>query len=369
MMYMCFSDLIFHVCFAEEARRADFMNSICTKTCNQAVSRANLFDDLMQLYADEAIATEYPMFIKFLSEPAVDCGGVSRDMLSEFWEQAYIKLFDGSRLLTPSIEPHCSSTHLKVIGRILSHGYLCTGFLPTRVALPALMGMLLGPGVEVGGKVYLEAFLDYVSEVDRFTINQALAVTGSTFPDSLKERLIEILSAFNCRQVPTPETLRQTLLQVSKYVFQSKPMLAICEINSGIPEVHKPFWSPKITDDVCALYRCMSVTPSKLLALLQEPIFSNKAEATVFGYLQQFIGNMSVEQARSFIRFVSGSTSCMTNRLEVQFNTLSGLSRRPIAHTCSSTLEIPSTYDSYPEFEKEFNLIISNKLSMTMDAL
>ena len=103
------------------------------------------------------------------------------------------------------------------------------------MALPALMGMLLGPGVEVRGKVYLEALLNYLSEVDRFTINQALAVTGSAFPDSLKERLIKIMSAFNCRQIPTPGSLRPTLLQVSKNVFQSKPMLALSEINSGIP--------------------------------------------------------------------------------------------------------------------------------------
>ena len=86
---------------------------------------------MIQLYADEAIASEYPMFINFLGEPAVDCGGVSRDMLSGFWEQAYVKLFDGIRLLTPSIEPQSSFIDLKVIGRILSHGYLCTGFLPT----------------------------------------------------------------------------------------------------------------------------------------------------------------------------------------------------------------------------------------------
>lgn len=125
---------------------------------------------------------------------------------------------DGSQLLTPSIEPHSSSTDLKVIGRILSHGYLCTGFLPTRVALPSLMGMLLGPGVEVGEKVYIGAFHDYLSEVDRYTTNQALTVTGSIFADSLKEQLIEIMSRFNCRQVPTPGTLIKTLVQVSKYL-------------------------------------------------------------------------------------------------------------------------------------------------------
>ena len=50
----------------------------------------------------------------------------------------YMKLFDGSRL-TPSIKPHCSDINLKVVGRILSHGYMCTGFLSADVALPALM--------------------------------------------------------------------------------------------------------------------------------------------------------------------------------------------------------------------------------------
>ena len=78
---MCFRSHS-HICFAEETRRTEFMNNIRTKNCNQSVSRANLLEDLMQLYADEAIASEYPMVTKFLGEPAVDCGGVSCDMLS-----------------------------------------------------------------------------------------------------------------------------------------------------------------------------------------------------------------------------------------------------------------------------------------------
>lgn len=64
------------------------MNNIRTKNCNNSVSRANHFEDLIQLYVDEAIASEYPMFTKFLGGPAVNCGGVSRDMPSAFWEKA-----------------------------------------------------------------------------------------------------------------------------------------------------------------------------------------------------------------------------------------------------------------------------------------
>ncbi len=48
-------------------------------------------------------------------------------------------------------------------------------------------------------------------------------------------------------------------------------------------------------------------------------------------------------------------------KLEVQFNMLSGLARRPIAHTCSNILELPATYQSYPEFMKEFQQVLSDE--------
>ena len=108
----------------------------------------------MQLYADEAIASEYPMVTKFLGEPAVDCGGVSCDMLSGILAASLHEAV-WWQLTTTSIEQHSSSTDLKVIGCI------CRMVTYARnLRQPALMGMLLGPGAEVGGKVYLEAFLD-----------------------------------------------------------------------------------------------------------------------------------------------------------------------------------------------------------------
>ena len=87
----------------------------------------------------------------------------------------------------------------------------------------------------------------------------------------------------------------------------------------------------------------------KVLAFLDEPIFMNKAESVVYRYLRQFIRNMSLEQVRVFLRFVSGSSVCTAEKLEVSFNSLAGLCRRPIAHTCSNCL---ATYTTYPEFEQ-----------------
>ena len=241
-------------------------------------------------------------------------------------------------------------------------------------AFPALAGMLLGPRVKIKAPLLLEAFIEYLSEVDRGVLKEAIALsragTCSTFSATLKESLLSVLSVYSCRQVPTPDNLHSTLMQVAKYVFRSKPMLSVTEIHSGIPQEHKDFWCSKTVDDVYALYQCMSVTPSKLLQLLEEPIFQNKAEASVYTYLRQFIGNMSLQQSRAFLRFVTGSSACTAGNLEVQFNSLSGLSRRPIAHTCSNCLELPSTYTSYPELEKEFHVILSDEeFSWVMDAL
>lgn len=76
---------------------------------------------------------------------------------------------------------------------------------------------------------------------------------------------------------------------------------------------------------------------------------------------------MSLEQVR---RFVTGSSVCIAGKLEVEFNGFTGLARRPIAHTCSNCLELSAAYTSYPEFEREFQLILSNEtFTWVMDAI
>ena len=46
--------------------------------------------------------------------------------------------------------------------------------------------------------------------------------------------------------------------------------------------------------------------------------------------------------------------------ITVTFNNLSGIARRPIAHTCDCCLELPSAYTSYLEFEHEFNAVLAD---------
>ena len=59
----------------------------------------------------------------------------------------------------------------------------------------------------------------------------------------------------------------------------------------------------------------------------------------------------------------------MPDRVVVTFNALSGEMRRPIAHTCSNTLELSCTYTSYQELKRELNLVLQNPLSFFMSML
>ena len=146
----------------EETRRTTFMETISTGPCIHTVNRSTLYDDVLRLYKEECIATEYPMHMKFKDEQGVDCGGVSRDMISAFWEEAYRKMFDGSTLLTPTVAPHTDvSAVFPSVGRFLSHGFLCTAHLS------CFAGMLLGVGMKIESSVLLDSFMDYTSEVDR----------------------------------------------------------------------------------------------------------------------------------------------------------------------------------------------------------
>ena len=111
----------------------DRVRYLMTLDPNEASLRSvHVFVDVLKMYSDKAILREYPLHMEFEGEMAVDQGGVTRDMYSAFWEECYSTVFDGSTLLVPMLSPQTDVTVLPVVGSIISHGYLVSGFLPVR---------------------------------------------------------------------------------------------------------------------------------------------------------------------------------------------------------------------------------------------
>ena len=70
---------------------------------------------------------------------------------------------------------------------------------------------------------------------------------------------------------------------------------------------------------------------------------------------------MNGENMQKFLRFVTGASVAVCAMITVEFNSLSGLARRPIAHTCLPMIELSICYDTYVKFAREFEKILAEE--------
>lgn len=200
----------------------------------RTISRSNIFDHVMDLFSDESFLKEYPLHIKFEGEVAVDLGGVRRDMLSGYWEEAYKRFFDGSTLLIPTVHPNIDVSLLSKLGVILSHGYLVCGFMPTRIAFPSVACILLDTSITIPTKILVESFTECLS-VHEAAILKHVLTSSTTFSNAEKDTLITVFSHYGCRSCPTPENIHSLTTNTARIELQMKPMAAYSMIASGIP--------------------------------------------------------------------------------------------------------------------------------------
>ena len=325
------------------------------------VARGDVFDGVMQLYNDRAtsVILEYPMFVKFLGEAAVDEGGVQRDMFTAFWDRCYSLLFDGCSTLVPMLHPQMDLMEFVTVGRVMSHGYLATGILPDRIVLPVLIVALLGPGTVIPDYIFIETFMDFLSITERLTLRKAMDSTDNNFQPELLNQLVCILSRFGCRQLPTPLCLLKMIVQAAKYEFVIKPAAVLSLLHSGVPSIHQPFWKNKSVQDMYTLHCSLVATPEKVIAFLESDPCS-QAQECVYNHLVAMLGSMQSTELRLFLRFVTGCSVCVTPKITVTYNSLSGPARCPIAHTCDSTLQLSVFYRNYDDFNDDFKVFLSS---------
>lgn len=316
------------------------------------------------------VIKEFPFRIEYLNERAVDTGGVCRDMFSGFWEEAYVKHFDGDRLLVPAINANCEMAKFPILGAILAHGFFACNFLPMRLGFPMIGSVLYGPNVQISDKMFLESLIDFVSVDDGCILHEATASCAATdFQPILKSRLIEMLGNLGCRKIPSPSNLKQLVISIAKYQFFVKPLGIIYTLRSRVPVGYHKFWTQLTVEKLFSLYQILNAKPSSVIKLINEPELMNASENRVYNYLVSFIHNMKSSELREFLRFVTGSSVLISKPIIVDFNNLTGLARRPISHTCNCTLELSIPYAMYPEFEQEFLAVFQNELSWQMDAI
>ena len=156
--------------------------------------------------------------------------------------------------------------------------------------------MLIGPPVKLSDEMLMDSFVDLVSAYERTTLQEDLQVsltnTHISYMPVLLDKLVDILSQFGCREVPTPLNLPQLVLRIARHEFMVKPLGALYARNSGVPENHRGFWNTFSVQELFTLYTSLNATPCTVIARIEVPEQNNSAQARVFGYLIRYIGNM-----------------------------------------------------------------------------
>ena len=86
-------------------------------------------------------------------------------------------------------------------------------------------------------------------------------------------------------------------------------------IHQGIPDQHHSFCTDLDIDGIANVYCLLFVSAEKFLNAIQECEFSNEAEERIYDYLIR----MKINSLRNFLRFWSGSSVLIPNKLFVIF--------------------------------------------------
>lgn len=136
---------------------------------------------------------------------------------------------------------------MPVLGRIISHGYLATGFLPLRITFPSLVNILLGPTVTIPDNLFMEAFKDSISCYEASILKEALLVRSDSY-----EKKTSHLSSLGHQQIRLYWNANSFNSQTASHQ-QSQvwiPEQATCCINDD--ECRNYSWAQKfLGEEVC----------------------------------------------------------------------------------------------------------------------
>ena len=271
----------------------------------------------------------------------------------------------------PLVHRRNAHSVFKVLGKVLQHFVVHFGNFPQRLATSVIL-CLCNPDAEVPDCVLLKDFLSFQSVAQGTLLRRSLSDTAWT--ESQKLRLMRFYSVSRMQAMPSPGRLRDDILCVARAEIIDQALVFINYLRSGFTVEFRDLLSGLSVDSVNRLRSSVEATPDKVAQLIDSSFLGDDSidlrpeEEVVVNFLSDFVRELSSEQLRLFLVWATGS-SLMPERLLISFNGSFGLGRCPVAHTCGPNLELPTAYDDYRDFRKEFLIIISNEECMTFSTL
>ena len=300
------------------------------------VNRDNIYESMISLYKKRNVRNTN-INLRFEGEDAVG-DGVTRDAFSEFHQGVYDR-FEGEFQKIPS--NFNDIDELKIVGEIITHGFILSGIFPLQICKATLKHYLFGSCKE---EELFHSFLRFVPEKERTFIEHW---DGKSNP----QRIIDLLTEYGVFAVPTLDNLQSLIIKAATIAIIRQP----CFPMQTIIESMGNFWKHVSIECVDALYKSCEVDPEKFIAVLdiEEKCSSDQKITTWF---HRYIRNLRKSQLSLLLRFITGS-ECLSPSVIIKLIYANG-QKYPTVKTCFKIITLPRQYNSYFELRDNLNKVI-----------
>ena len=323
-----------------------------------SVHRGNIFKELVQ-FAENLNFEEGTYELKIIGtngkvEAAEDSGGVFRDGITEFLDTFYIQYCIGAKVKVPAIRHDMDENKWVAVAKVLSIAWRQENIFPVYLALPFMSSCLYGKTLNLE-----QSYLNYLPEMDRAVLNEAIKNFGEVDQDDLWD----ILSRREVKVLVTDKNIDRVLSEMAH-----RDLVQVPSFVSKMWE--EPLRKLNITEErLREMYQKLIPKARSVLKILKFPSDLDKEGTTVCDYLKEFIRGLDSTVLRLFMRFCTGSDLMVRPNLTVRVvkidvkNTGDGLACTPAAHTCGCILDIPKAYGTVPfvEFQAQFTTLLTSR--------
>ena len=310
------------------------------------------------MYSDKKFCKTLPKF-NFEGEFAEDLDGPKRAVYNTFWDEIFQMYFEGGGSVVPRFGPNISDELVCIIGRVALHGYICSGMFPTRISKVFIKAMMFGES-SIDDDELVQGLLEFVTDHERELLSQCMK--KEAFSPEEKEELLEIVSQFGVRSIPSPETIYKQLVRIGRCELLQKSMWAFKPFLEGVNDVsQEAIW--KNSHEVNIFYNELSVTAEKVVRCtrVDDEGSLTKSQGTVFGFLRRYMKACNNERIKVLYRFFTGSDVWALKELKVIFHLNIGNLPHMTAHTCSGVIDLPSGgYVGYHDFKTQLDALLNN---------
>ena len=263
------------------------------------IHRSHVLKDIIDEFKDPAIVG-CTLSIAIVDERGnIEDGrgsGVTREVVSLFWQQFFPALTMGATEKIPSIRHDYQRQEWEAVGRFMVFGYYTIKYFPVSLSCIFLVSCLFGEEA-ITHDLLLESFYKFLPIDEAETLKKS---TSNDF-DPQDEDLLDILSSYKCYKNPTKENISMIVSQLAHQELIQKPRY-ISNCWGPILQPLKNTSQFSNIEIIKQLYDKKKPSPKDVVKILiASP--SSDSEVQAFEYLKKFIKTLSQSSLELFLQY------------------------------------------------------------------